>query len=172
MLAKYKGHIIATVAVLFVMLVFAFIGAMLDFKHAGGLAVQVPMFFLVVAVWGYVYNAFKPGGGRSVSVLQSPSVVPGPTSACEGEVQKYLHLSVLLNAVLAALLLASLLRVMSMQKTIQKLELVPGTYTFMYMGEKKTANVDKVGQALAMGAVLIGQTTRAEEEELRASKRR
>ncbi len=160
MFNKYKGQIVATLAVLVVMFIFAFIGAMLDFKNAGGLVVQVPMFFLIVAVWGYVYNAFKPGDAPPSGIVPPPppSVVTG--GQADPELKKYLHLSGILNLVLGALLLASLLKVMAMQKALLREERVPGQFTFFAQGKKGYVAIDNVGAALNLGAVLVEQTRR------------
>ena len=167
MFNKYRGQIVATLAVLVVMLIFAFIGAMLDFKNAGGLVVQVPMFFLIVAVWGYVYNAFKPSDAPpSGTVPPPPSVVTG--GQADPELRKYLHLSGILNLVLGALLLAALLKVMAMQKALLREERVPGQFTFYGNGKKGYVAIDNVGTALNLGGVLVEQTRREDYEKRRS----
>lgn len=172
MLAKYKAHIIATLAVVVVMFIFAFIGALLDFKNAGGLVVQVPMFFLVVAVWGYVYNAFKPKEGQPSKSPPADEVAAGPQAAGDTEIRKYLHLSGLTNLVLGVLLLSALLKIMAMQENIRKMKPIPAQYTFMYMGEKRFTTVERVERAMAAGGVLLGQSTVGEQEDYDKARKR
>lgn len=157
---KYKGHIMASLAVVVAFLLFGIVGALLDLKHAGGLIVQVPFYMLVVALWGYVYNYFKQTD-KSFNNVNGVSGEADNRLHANVDNSKYLNISVILNMLFAALLVVSILKIIGLQKHIENDERVPGYYDiFAPDGRKGDIDVVNLNYALSQGAVLIEQSRR------------
>lgn len=160
MYTKYRGYIMATLAVIVTFFLFGIVGALLDLKHGGGLVVQVPFYMLIVALWGFVYTAFKPKEKQSNIQKNVPDVSETRLPAEIGDA-KYLQLSVILNLLLGALLLVSVLKIIGLQKQIVNEERVPGYYDiFAPDGKKGDIDVVNLNYALSQGSVLIEQSRR------------
>lgn len=150
----------ATLAVAVAFLLFGVVGALLDLKHAGGLVVQIPFYMLVVALWGYVYNSFKPACPSTNEEIINPTVDP-PINNSSKDIDKYVHLSGILNIVLAALLLVAILKLIDLRRQLHHEERVDGVYTFYdTTGRRGTVKSIDVYQALHHGGILVEQSRR------------